>query len=82
MSSYTRAARNWSSREGAQELALLIEGYWRAKGKQITTEVLSVASLGESSALGSQIMFCVRSNMQNGMPPTENTGIKLKAKGK
>ena len=61
--------KNNMTRTGAQKLAKRIERYWRNKGfGQVKVEI---EMMGEiiPEVEGVEPLYCVRSNLVNGMPP-------------
>ena len=81
MSSETRAIGNTLTRDGALELATKINNYWAMKGRSVTVMPLTCNDLGEASALGGTVIWCVRSNMVGGFPPSNpKTEVKIKAR--
>ena len=53
---------------GAQKLALKIENYWANRGLQVKTTVQAMRSLKLAQKTDDTVLFCVRSDMVNGMP--------------
>ena len=53
---------------GAQKLALKIENYWADRGCQVKTTVHAMRSPKIAQGAEDSVLFCVRSDMVNGMP--------------
>ncbi len=51
---------------GAQALAYRLRAYWRTKGHEIETSIESVKMTASGHAT---CLYCVRSNLVNGLPP-------------
>jgi hypothetical protein len=78
-----RAARELSTREGAEQLARQLNEYWRGAGYPLAEhwiESRRVAALrkknmrvplGQLPGDESATLWCVRSNLVNGLPPTK-----------
>jgi len=54
------------SESGARDLSMAIEAYWNRKGRAVKTWIEPVLHPRYQAKLG--VMYCVRSNMVNGMP--------------
>lgn len=66
-------SRDWCTLEQALYLAKLIEGYWKAKGRQIKTEVISTVAEGIGGVKCSGTVYSIRSNMVDGLPPKDTS---------
>jgi hypothetical protein len=60
-----RTNSDWMDGRGAAMLAARIKDYWRSRGYVISTSIIEVHSEKAKS------VFCVRSNLYNGLPPRE-----------
>lgn len=65
---YRRPIWNTMSEDGAKKLARTIEGYWATRGRSdVKTRIEE--HVYRSDAAHRVSVFCVRSNLYNGLPP-------------